>query len=49
MLFYTARTPCKGQMTIEEVIISLKQSLRFLDSELLGLQGLSWDLRVEAA
>jgi hypothetical protein len=42
VLFYTARVICKGQMTMEEVVFSLKHYWRFVDSEALELQGLSW-------
>jgi hypothetical protein len=49
ILLYTARMVCKGQVTMEEILFSLKHHWRFLDSELLELQGLSWDLPVEAA
>jgi hypothetical protein len=49
VLLYTARVVCKGQVTMEELLFSLKHYWRFLDSELLELHALSWDLRVEAA
>jgi hypothetical protein len=49
VLLYTARMVCKGQVTMEEILFSLKHYWRFLDSELLDLQALSWDLPVEAA
>jgi hypothetical protein len=49
VLLYTARLVLKGQVTMEEILFSLKHHWRFLDSELLDLQGLSWDLPVEAA
>jgi hypothetical protein len=49
VLLYTARMVCKGQVTMEEILFSLKHYWRFLDSEILELQGLSWDLPVEAA
>ena len=42
VLFYTTRVICKGQMTMEEVVFSLKHYWRFVDSEALELQGLSW-------
>jgi hypothetical protein len=42
VLFYTARVICKGQLTMEEIIFSLKHYWRFVDSEALELQGLSW-------
>ena len=49
LLFYTTRVVCKAQVTMEEVLFSLKHYWRFLDSELLDLHALSWDLRLEAA
>jgi hypothetical protein len=49
VLLYTARVLFKGKVTMEEIVFSLKHHWRFLDSELLELQGLSWDLRGKAA
>ncbi len=42
VLFYTSRVICKGELTMEEIIFSLKHYWRFVDLEALGLQGLSW-------
>ena len=42
VLFYTSRVICKGQLTMEEIIFSLKHSWRFVDSAALALPGLSW-------
>src|SRR5712692_1599683 len=42
VLFYTSRVVCKGRLTMEEIIFSLKHYWRFVDLEALGLQGLSW-------
>jgi hypothetical protein len=42
VLFYTSRVICKGQLTMEEIIFSLKHYWRFVDSAALELQGLSW-------
>ncbi len=42
ILFYTARVICKGRLTMEEIIFSLKHYWRFVDLEALELQGLSW-------
>ena len=42
VLFYTSRVICKGCLTMEEIIFSLKHYWRFVDSEALELQGLSW-------
>lgn len=42
VLFYTSRVICKGQLTMEEIIFSLKHDWRFVDSAALELQGLSW-------
>ena len=41
ILFYTARVICKGRLTMEEIIFSLKHYWRFVDSEALELQSLS--------
>jgi hypothetical protein len=49
VLLYTARVVCKGQVTMEELLFRLKHCWRFLDSEMLDLQALSWDLRPSAA
>jgi hypothetical protein len=42
VLFYTSRVVCKGRLTMEEIIFSLKHYWRFIDSEALELQALSW-------
>ena len=42
VLFYTTRVIGKGRMTMEEIVFSLKHYWRFVDSEALELQGLSW-------
>jgi len=42
VLFYTSRVICKGRLTIEEIIFSLKHYWRFIDSEALELKALSW-------
>jgi hypothetical protein len=49
VLFYTSRVICQGRMTIEEIIFSLKHYWRFIDSETLELQTLSWGVGGEAA
>src|SRR5688572_33053040 len=41
VLFYTSRVVCKGRLTMEEMIFSLKHYWRFVDLEPLGLQILS--------
>jgi hypothetical protein len=41
VLFYTPRVICKGRMTTEEIIFSLKHYWRFVDAEALELQALS--------
>jgi hypothetical protein len=41
VLFYTSRVICKGQLTMEEIIFSLKHYWRFVALEALDLQGLS--------
>jgi hypothetical protein len=49
VLFYTSRVICKGRMTREEIIFSLKHYWRFIDSEALELQALSWEVSEKAA
>jgi hypothetical protein len=49
VLLYASRVVFKGQVSMEEITFSLKHYWRFLDSELLELQGLSWHLRSKAA
>jgi hypothetical protein len=39
--FYTARVICKGRLTMEEIIFTLKPYWRFVDLEALELQALS--------
>jgi hypothetical protein len=41
ILFYTARVICKGRLTMEEIIFTLKHYWRFVDLEALELQPLS--------
>jgi hypothetical protein len=41
VLFYTSRVICKGHLTMEEIIFSLKHYWRFVDLEALELQALS--------
>jgi hypothetical protein len=41
VLFYTSRVICKGELTMEEIIFSLKHYWRFVDVEALELQALS--------
>src|SRR5262249_26462665 len=41
VLFYTSRVICKGRLTMEEIIFSLKHYWRFVDSEPLELKALS--------
>jgi hypothetical protein len=41
VLFYTSRVICKGYLTVEEIIFSLKHYWRFIDVEALELQALS--------
>ena len=41
VLFYTSRVICKGCLTMEEIICSLKHYWRLVDLEALGLQALS--------
>lgn len=49
VLLYTARVVCKAQVTMEQILFSLKHYWRFLDSARLELSALSWDLGREAA
>jgi hypothetical protein len=41
VLFYTWRVICKGRLTMEEIIFSLKHYWRFVDSEVFELKTLS--------
>jgi DDE superfamily endonuclease len=41
VLFYTSRVVCKGRLTMEEILFSLKHYWRFVDSEALELKALS--------
>ena len=49
ILFSTSRVICKGRVTMEELVLSLKHYWRFVDSELLELQGLSWGVEPKVA
>jgi hypothetical protein len=49
VLFYTSRVICKGRMTMEEIIFSLKHYWRFVDSEALELKALSQGMAAKAA
>ena len=49
VLLYTSRVVCKGRLTMEEIIFSLKHYWRFVDSEALELQALSWRVNEKAA
>jgi hypothetical protein len=48
-LFYTSRVVCKGRLTMEEIIFSLKHYWRFVDLEALELQALSSGISEQAA
>jgi hypothetical protein len=41
VLFSTSKIICKGRLTMEEIIFSLKHYWRFVDSEALELKALS--------
>jgi hypothetical protein len=41
VLLYTSQIICKGPLTMEEIIFSLKHYWRFVDCEALELQALS--------
>lgn len=49
VLLDTARILCKGRVTMEESLFSLKHHWRFLTSKDLELHGRSWPLNLEAA
>jgi hypothetical protein len=49
VLFYTSRVICKGRLTMEEIIFSLKHYWRFVDSEALELKVLSQGVDEKAA
>ena len=49
VLMYTSRVICKGRLTMEEIIFSLKHYWRFVDSEALELKALSQRVHEKAA
>ena len=49
ILFYTSRVICKGRLTMEEIIFSLKHYWRFVDCESLELKALAQGVEEEAA
>ena len=49
VLFYTSRVVCKGRLTMEEIIFSLKHYWRFVDSEALEFKALSQGVDEKAA
>jgi hypothetical protein len=49
VLFYTSRVICKGRLTMEEIIFSLKHYWHFVDSEALELKALSQGVGEKAA
>jgi hypothetical protein len=49
VLLYTSRVVCKGRLTMEEIIFSLKHYWRFVDSEALDLKALSQGVDEKAA
>jgi hypothetical protein len=49
VLIYTSRVVCQGQLTMEEMIFSLKHYWRFVDSEPLELKALSQEVAEKAA
>jgi hypothetical protein len=49
VLFYTSRVVCKGRLTMEEIIFSLKHYWRFVDCEALDLKALSQGTDEKAA
>jgi hypothetical protein len=49
VLFYASRVVCKGRLTMEEIIFSLKHYWRFVDFEALELKALSQGIDEKAA
>ena len=49
VLLYTSRVVCKGQLTMEEIIFSLKHYWRFVGSEAFELKSLSQGVDEKAA
>jgi hypothetical protein len=49
VLLYTSRVVCKGRLTMEEIIFSLKHYWRFVDSEVFELKAPSWGVGGDAA
>ena len=49
VLFYTSRIICKGRLTLEEILFSLKHYWRSIDSAALALKALSWGMGEKAA
>jgi hypothetical protein len=49
VLFYTSRVLCKGRLTMEEILFSLKHYWRFVDCEALELTALSQGVDEKAA
>jgi len=49
IVLYTTRVICNGEMTMEEIVFRLTHDWRFVDSEALELQGLSWDSEAKVA
>ena len=49
VLFYGSRVICKGRLTMEESIFSLKHYWRFIDSEALELKAPPWDVSEKTA
>ena len=49
VLFDTSRVICKGRLTMEEIIFSLKHYWRFVDCEVLELKALSQGVAEKAA
>jgi hypothetical protein len=49
VLFYTSRVICKGRLTMEDIIFSLKHYRRFMDSEALELHAFSYGVAGKTA
>jgi hypothetical protein len=49
VLLYTSRVVCKGRLTMEEIIFSLKHYWHFVDSEALEPEALSQGVAEKAA
>jgi hypothetical protein len=49
IVFSPSRVLCKGRRTMEEIVVSLKHSWRFVNADALEFQGLSWGTKANVA